>query len=63
MLHFGKIPKKFGENLARFSKKVSKILAKFATIEFVKKISNNFSKCEMLTKILRLENGAEECIV
>ena len=32
MLHFGKIPKKFGENLARFSKKFSKILANFAKI-------------------------------
>ena len=30
MLHFGKIPKKFGENLARFNKKFSKILANFA---------------------------------
>ena len=32
MLHLGKIPKKVGENLARFSKKFSKILAKFAKI-------------------------------
>ena len=32
MLHFGKIPKNFGENLARFNKKFSKILAKFAKI-------------------------------
>ena len=32
MLHFAKIPKNFGEILARFSKKFSKILEKFAKI-------------------------------
>ena len=42
MLHFGKIPKKFGENLARFNKKFSKILAKFANF-WEKKYSKNFS--------------------
>jgi len=40
MLHFGKIPKKFGLNLAKFGK----ILANFANFaKFAKKISKNFS--------------------
>ena len=55
MLHFGKIPKKFG----RIWRKFSKILAKFAN--FWKKNSKKFQ--QFLTKILRLESGAKECIV
>ena len=43
MLHFGKIPKKFGENLARFSKKFSKILANFAKNVYRPKISAIFN--------------------
>ena len=58
MLHFGKIPKIFGENLARFSKKFSKILAKFA-----KFLKNQQKFQQFLTKKFRLENGAKECIV
>ena len=52
MLHFGKVPKKFGENLARFSKKFSKILAK------LQKFFKNQQKFQQfLMKKLRLENG------
>ena len=58
MLHFGEIPKKFSENLARFSKKFSKILAN------LQKFFKNQQKFQQfLTKKLRLENGAKECIV
>ena len=55
MLHFGKIPKKIGKNLAKFSK----FLTNFA--KFRLKKQQNFQ--QFLTKILRLENGAKECIV
>ena len=54
MLHFGKVPKKlvkFGEN----SEKFSQILRNFRKKQ--EKIQ------QFLTKILRLENGAKECIV
>ena len=54
MLHFGKIPKKFGQIWRKFSK----ILATFA--KFWKKRQKNQ---QFLTKILRLESGAKECIV
>jgi len=58
MLHFGKIPKKFGQNLA----KKSKILANFA--KFCKNLQKKQQKnSAFLTKKLRLENGAKECIV
>ena len=55
MLHFGKIPKKIGKDLAKFSK----FLTNFAT--FCLKKQQDFQ--QFLTKILRLENGAKECIV
>ena len=55
MLHFGKIPKKIGKNLAKFRK----FLTNFA--KFCLKKQQNFQ--QFLTKILRLENGAKECIV
>ena len=51
MLHFGKIPKEFGQHLARFSK----ILTKFA--KFWK---NQQTFQRFFTKHLRLENGAKE---
>ena len=54
MLHFGKIPKKmvkFGENSAKFGQ-ICEILGKKQ-----QKIQR------FLTKILRLERGAKECIV
>ena len=54
MLHFGKIPKKFGQIWRKFSK----ILAKFANFW-----EKSRKKQQFLTKILRLENGAKECIV
>ena len=38
MLHFGKIPKKFGENLARFRKQFSKSVANFT--KFVRSLLN-----------------------
>ena len=53
---------KFRENLVKFSKnsaKIQQILAKFAT--FFVKISKKIQ--QFLTKKLRLENGAKECIV
>ena len=65
MPHFGKIPKKFGQNLARFSKNSAKfwqILQKFAKICF----KNQQKFQHFVTKKLRLENfqnGAKECIV
>ena len=49
------------EKLVKFSKnsaKIQQILANFAT--FCKKSAKNQ---QFLTKILRLENGAKECIV
>ena len=49
MLHFGKIPKKFGQ----FWRKFRKILANFAN--FWKKQQQTFQ--QFLTKILRLESG------
>ena len=57
MLHFGKIPKKmvkFGENSAKFGQIWANL--------------RNFGKKQQkiqrfLTKILRLESGAKECIV
>ena len=49
MQHCGKIPKTFGQNLAKFSK----ILVNFAI--FVKDLQQNQ---QLLTKNLRLENGA-----
>ena len=55
MLHFGKIPKKIGKHVAKFSK----FLTNFA--KFCLKKQQNFQ--QFLTKILRLENGAKECIV
>ena len=55
MLHFGKIPKKIGEIWRKFSK----ILANFA--KFWKKKQEIIQ--QFLTKILRLEIGAKECIV
>ena len=55
MLHFGKIPKKIGKHLAKFRK----FLTNFA--KFCLKKQQNFQ--QFLTKILRLENGAKECIV
>ena len=62
MLHFGKIPKNFGENLARFNKKFSKILAKFAKIlKKSAKISAIFN--EKIEIRERFQNGAKECIV
>ena len=53
MLHFGKIPKKFGKNWRKFNS--VKILAKFAKIlgEKQQKIQH------FLTKILRLESDAK----
>ena len=57
MLHFGKIPKKNGEIWRKFSK-ICPNLGKFAKFwEKQKKIQR------FLTKILRLESGAKECIV
>ena len=41
LLHFGKIPKTFGQHLARIQQKFSRILAKFAKI--LSKISIKFS--------------------
>jgi hypothetical protein len=58
MLHFGKIPKKFGQNLAKKAK-FWRILQNFAKI-YKKKQQKNSA---FLTKKLRLENGAKECIV
>ena len=55
LTHFGKIPKRIGKNLAKFSK----FLTSFA--KFCLKKQQNFQ--QFLTKILRLENGAKECIV
>ena len=52
MLHFGKIPKNFGQIWGKFSK----ILAEFA--KFWKKTAKNSE--QFLTKILRLESGAKE---
>ena len=55
MLHFGKIPKKNWLNLVKIqqsSRKICEILGKKQ-----QKIQ------QFLTKILRLENGAKECIV
>ena len=54
MLHFGKIPKKIGYIWRKFSK----ILTKFANFW-----EKSRKKQQILTKILRLENGAKECIV
>ena len=57
-MHFGKIPKKIGYNLAKIkqnSDKICKNLQKFA------KNQQNFQ--QFLTKKLRVENGAKECIV
>jgi hypothetical protein len=46
---------KFGRNLAKIRQNLGQILRKFA------KKQQNFQ--QFLTKILRLENGAKECIV
>jgi|OM-RGC.v1.034707110 hypothetical protein len=54
MLHSGKIPKKIGQNLAKFRQNLQ-MFAKFA-----KKQQKNQ---QFLTKKLRLVNGAKECIV
>jgi len=54
MLHFGKIPKKmvkFGENSAKFWQNLRNFGKKQRKIQ------------QFLTKILRLESGAKECIV
>ena len=54
MLHFGKSQRKlvkFGENSAKFSQNLRNIGKKQKKIQ------------QFLTKILRLENGAKECIV
>ena len=59
MLHFGKIPKNFDQNLARFSKKFSKILANFAKICFKKsaKISAIFNeKIEIRERFLGFDS-------
>ena len=55
MLHFGKIPEKFGQIWRKFSK----ILSKFAN--FWKKKQQQFP--QILTKILRLESGAKEFLL
>ena len=64
-LHFGKIPKKFGENLTRFNKKFSKILAKSAKIlKKSAKISAIFNEhFEIRERYCGFQNGAKECIV
>jgi hypothetical protein len=54
LLHFGKIPRKIGQIQQKFSKSWQ-ILQHFVKIS--KKIQ------QFLTKKLRLENGAKECIV
>ena len=57
MLHFAKIPKKmvkFGENSAKFGQIWENLR------NFGKKQQKNQ---RFLTKILRLESGAKECIV
>ena len=51
------IPKIFGS----FWRKLSEILAKSA--KFWKKVKKQQNVQQFLTKILRLENGAKECIV
>ena len=54
MLHFGKIPKKlvkFGEHSAKFWQNLRNFGKKQQKIQ------------QILTKILRLESGAKECIV
>ena len=58
MLYFGEIPKKIGQNWARFSK-IQQKSGKFCKILLKKSAKlSAFS-----TKKLRLENGAKECIV
>ena len=56
MLRFGEIPKKIGLNLAKIRQKVWQNLQNLQ-----KKNQQKFQ--QFLTKKLRLENGAKECIV
>ena len=55
MLHFGKIPKKICQNLAKMQQNSEEILQNFV------KHQQNFQ--QFLKKKLRLENGAKECIL
>ena len=58
MLHFGKIPKKVGYIWRKFSKILAKLWQNLRNFGKKQKKIQQF-----LTKILRLENGAKECIV
>ena len=61
MLHFRKIPKKNGKIWRKFSK-IWPNLGKFGQIcEILEKKQQKIQR--FLTKILRLERGAKECIV
>ena len=57
-MHFGKIPKKIGYNLAKIKQNSDKIFKNFQN--FAK---NQQKFQQFLTKKLRVENGAKECIV
>ena len=57
-MHFGKIPKKIGYNLAKIKQNSDKIFKNFQN--FAK---NQQKFQQFLTKKLRVENGAKECIL